>query len=316
MEDTNPETGSVQSMEINEAADALAKFRQAPQKDKPQTEAQAEAEPETEEVEGAEQSAESDVAETQEDEPGESEPEAVIEISLPSGDKITAEEAARGYLRQSDYTRKTQSLAEERKAIERDKAEVIPRLHQLVQALSAHQEQQPDWQKLALELDPHEYNQKRAEWEHKSILRHAAAEELKTHQARKLQNAQREVFTDLSKGDFEPEWKDEKKLTDGLSKIHAFATEFGVPAEMLGQIDNPVFVKILELARRQVEGKKAANIIAKVVKPKPKPELKAGAKKTTPQSERAIEQAKNRFNQTKTEEDAVAVLRAMRQRAS
>lgn len=44
------------------------------------------------------------------------------------GKEVTLKELHDGYLRQSDYTKKTQAIAEERKAIETAKAEIAPRL--------------------------------------------------------------------------------------------------------------------------------------------------------------------------------------------
>jgi hypothetical protein len=47
------------------------------------------------------------------------------EIEL-DGAKVSIEELTKGYLRQSDYTRKTQELAEQRKALEQTKSESEP----------------------------------------------------------------------------------------------------------------------------------------------------------------------------------------------
>jgi hypothetical protein len=56
----------------------------------------------------------------------EADPEATQEpeylFELEDGTKVTAEEAQKGYLRHSDYTKKTQSVAEERKAMEKHQA--------------------------------------------------------------------------------------------------------------------------------------------------------------------------------------------------
>lgn len=53
-------------------------------------------------------------------EPEEAEPEAPAQISLPDGTQVTLDEAVKGYLRQSDYSRKTQEVAGLRKSLEAD----------------------------------------------------------------------------------------------------------------------------------------------------------------------------------------------------
>lgn len=55
-----------------------------------------------------------------------------VKVKLSDGTEkeITLEEAASGYMQQSDYTRKTQALAEERRALAREHTERIGALHQ------------------------------------------------------------------------------------------------------------------------------------------------------------------------------------------
>lgn len=76
---------------------------------------------ETEEAEQVEETGETDTEDTEEEESGEPEEEVVIDGKP---EKVTKAELIKGYQRQADYTRKTQAVAEERKALEADRAKV------------------------------------------------------------------------------------------------------------------------------------------------------------------------------------------------
>lgn len=54
------------------------------------------------------------------EEPEAEEPDQPAQISLPDGSQVTLDEAVKGYLRQSDYTRKVTEIAQQRKALEAD----------------------------------------------------------------------------------------------------------------------------------------------------------------------------------------------------
>lgn len=104
-------------------------------KDEPVEDGQSEAieEEEISETEGAEQveeAEETDTEDTEEEESGEPEEEVVIDGKP---EKVTKAELVKGYQRQADYTRKTQAVAEERKALEADRA----KLDESVKALAA-----------------------------------------------------------------------------------------------------------------------------------------------------------------------------------
>lgn len=74
-----------------------------------------EAEPE------AEEDSESDDEEA-EDKPAKRQPGDDVTVKLDDGSQVTLRELKRGFLRQSDYTRKTQEVAETRRAIESERA--------------------------------------------------------------------------------------------------------------------------------------------------------------------------------------------------
>ncbi len=313
---------------------ALAKLRQArSQNDKPKTEADTDAADtdtevaattaETEEETGAAradtgadadaEAEQSDDNETQ-DNSGEPEAEAVI-IKLPNGEQVSAEEAAKGYLRQSDYTRKTQEVADMRRTIERERGEVLPKLAKLVSDMEAAAEKEPNWQELAQSLDPWEFQKRKAEYDAKTATRTAARAQLDAYQKAQLAQAQHLAREALSRGDFETSWKTPDGLKKGMEQIAAWAIDQGFPSEVLQSITDPSVIVTLEKARRYDESRKTKTEALKVVKDKPKP-IKPGAKPTASTAHRETQQLKNRFAQTKTQDDGMALLRKLRESAA
>ena len=129
-------------------------------------EASEETEEEGEELE-AEEESEDEVTEDEE-------AEFLFEVD---GQELSADELRKGYLRQSDYTKKTQSLSEQRKEIENLTEQYNSQLQQIqaerqqyiqhLQALSENQDTKKfdiDWDRLRLE-DPLEYVTKRQEFQ-------------------------------------------------------------------------------------------------------------------------------------------------------
>ena len=140
-------------------------------------EASEETEEEGEELE-AEEESEDEVTEDEE-------AEFLFEVD---GQELSADELRKGYLRQSDYTKKTQSLSEQRKEMENLTQQYGAQLQQIqaerqqyiqhLQALSENQDNTKfniDWDRLRLE-DPLEYVTKRQEFQEAK----EKAEELKT----------------------------------------------------------------------------------------------------------------------------------------
>jgi len=147
------------------------------------TESKAEEE-ETEEEESDEESEDEDEVtlgkedDTTEEVEAEAEeaPEDIVYHTEDGGD-VTLEELKRGYLRQSDYTKKTQDVAEGRKQLEADGQQLAAHQDSLAQnlemALNVVEPQlaafaKTDWDALATQ-DPYEYAEKRALYDQAQI---------------------------------------------------------------------------------------------------------------------------------------------------
>ena len=133
---------------------------------------------ETEEVEAAEDGDKEYVSEDieepeyEEDEPEEAPaPLEAIDIEVDGQTKrLTAAEVRDGILMRSDYTRKTQELANERKALEAERTEFQQFASQQVALIQELSEPEPDWNQLA-DDDPLGLPKKQLEWQQKQAKR-------------------------------------------------------------------------------------------------------------------------------------------------
>jgi len=125
-----------------------------------------EAEPDEDEAE--DDDVEDSEGEGEDEDDGESEPETVFELE--DGSKVDLDELKRGYLRQADYTRKTQEVAQARKQVEEAYKSRVQERQTLAENLSlALNVVEPqlaelaktDWDSLATQ-DPYAYAEKRA----------------------------------------------------------------------------------------------------------------------------------------------------------
>lgn len=126
------------------------------------TETSDEAEDGQAEDEEGEADTEDDDAEASDDD------QQLIEIE---GEKLPLEEVKLGYLRQADYTRKTQAVAEQRKAAEEERQYFASSLNSILTAVGADIQrfENVDWERAAAE-NPDQYRQAKAAYEQSSQL--------------------------------------------------------------------------------------------------------------------------------------------------
>lgn len=163
--------------------------------------------------------------------------------------KAQIAEAHKSGLRQADYTKKTQEIAEQRKAAEQETAKAREERTQYMQGLqkaqavleSQLQEQQKiDWQRL-LETDPVEYlkqqhlaqtrqaqlqqtYQQRQQLENQAQAEHQAA--LKAH----VESQRQELIAKI------PEWKDEAKLKAGATELMGYLKTQGLSEQEITSV--------------------------------------------------------------------------------
>ena len=138
------------------------------------------------------------VEEVEEDDPtDDSEEETVAETFDVDGESLTIEELKLGWLRQSDYTKKTQTLSEGRKANEAQSEQTHATMNALLAASGADLSrfEGVNWERVAVE-NPDGYQQAKANFEQtKSTYDYikAQADQYQTQEQQREDNAQKEA---------------------------------------------------------------------------------------------------------------------------
>jgi hypothetical protein len=248
---------------------------------------------------------------------------ATLEVD---GEETTVEELRNGYLRQKDYTRKTQELAESRKAfqaeiseIERERAEYAQLLPAMAQRIQQAAEQEPDWDKL-YDADPTMAAKAERQWRKQQEERQAQLEAVQSEQQRMQQlalekqqkmqqeylNQQRNILPEVI-----PEWRDKKVAATEATQIRDFLLNEGFSEQDVGGMTNATLVKLARKAMLYDRGQTRANEVkAKPSKPRTKT-LKSGSRASQPKRASAAQEAQNRARKTGRVQDAAAAIKAM-----
>ena len=302
---------------INEAQEALLSLLD-PEEEKPKAE---EAAP-TEEEESTEETQDESLEEDTPDEDGEEEegeesdefeesdeaeeteePEetTLYTVKVNGEDtEVTEDELIRGYSRQSDYTKKTQEIAEERRAIEaaqaqynselatlqQERQQYVDALSQVIQSSMAGLEQYNDidWPTLKAE-DPIEYITKRDEY--REMQENVRANQ---HRAAAVQQQQETEMRDVKKRVLQeehgklvsavPEWGDPTTQKKLATDIRTYAIDQGyTPEEIGGLVDHRSLIVLMKA--QKYDALQKADVKSKKVKNKPKVvRAGSGTKKT------------------------------------
>lgn len=254
---------------------------------------------------------------TDEDAP-EEEPEAEPLYTVKINGKeeqVTLQEALKGYQRNVDYTRKTEALSHERKAIAEELQQVQAERAQYTQVLTALQQQlsqgtqqEPDWQKL-YDTDPLEYVRQKDLWRERQERVQAAQFEQQRVQTLMAQEQQKQLQQMVQEGrqklvEAVPQWKDPKKWDADRGKLLEYGTKLGFTSEELNQTYDPRAVVALYKAMQY------DNLMANRPKPnQPKgPKVAtAGSAASAPRAASEVTRAKQRLANTGKVADAATL---------
>ena len=239
-------------------------------------------EPAEEEVEAeAEPEAEAEEVEEEKETPAEAEVRK-LKVKLDGMEQeMPEEEVVKGYLRQSDYTRKTQELSEARKRFEAEEVAAVreereyykQNVERLLSVLNElDPDREPDWVEESKRLAPEEFSQRYTAYK----SRQQAKEKLNAEHARMRelheQETSRERATRLAK-ELEaleaaiPEMKDPEKGKVLREDLTAYAKSLGFSDDDIGNIEDHRALVILDKARRYDESlKRRPTVEAKVEK--------------------------------------------------
>ena len=272
MADTDPQ-GSV-SMSVNEAAGAFLGLME------PQEAEQAT--PETPEPEEQVEASEPEELETQEVET-EPEPQRFRVKAAGEEREVTFDELVDGYQKGLDYTKKSQSVAEQRKAVEAERAAIeeakqardaySQRLSLIEQFLSKQNEGE-DLNALK-EVDPIGYAVKVAErTEREKQLAMVQAEQQRMAQQRFAEQQavlQQHIQQEAKRlAEVIPEYGDEKKGNEVKQTIRSFAKEVGFTDQELAQAYDSRQVQVLWMAAQYAKLQKQKPELTKKMQDAPK----------------------------------------------
>lgn len=307
-------TESPSRMSVSEAASILSKSRAA------KAEAPVEEvteEPALEAAEEIEEVVEEEVEEEPLQQEDDEDPElsvegpAAEEEELPSevealdidGELIPLEEVRKGYLRQSDYTKKRQAESDQLKQTMAHVEQRVNALDSLLMHLPRQEEpnwhhraqENPDWQleKLAWDQNQHAINN----------ATNALAQERKMA----LAQVQQKTYQELTDGTFKREWRDPNTLNEDLGRMQDFAAKIGFSPHEISAIDQPHHIKVLHLAMEALENRLHLKTTKKKLVKKPRV-IKPGSRSRMGNAQtRNNDALKAQFDKTPSVQNAAAM---------
>lgn len=192
--------------------------------------------------------------------------------------EVELDELRAGYSRQADYTKKSQALAEERKAFQQDRDAVILERQQYAQLLGALQQQlnvpdeaQPDFDAL-YEQDPIEATRLERQWTQRQKARQDKLQAIQLEQQRvdqanqqhQMQSMQALLQEEVQRlPEVIPEWKDEKLAATEREELREYLLSAGVAEEELQSLVRANHIKVLRKAMLYDRGQKRVKRAAK-----------------------------------------------------
>lgn len=241
---------------------------------------------------------------------------------LPDGTEVDDDELVRGYLRQSDYTKKTQALADSRKkldseeipAVQKERQEYAAGLTELRTLIEQSVPKEPNWAELKKTLEPGQFADKWAEWQqHQANLGTIKAEEQKAI-ARVAADQKTRDDAD-AKAAYErlmeliPEWKDDVKGKAERQDIVKYAETRGFTQQDIAGIRRPELFVVLRDAAAYAKIKSKTAVPPKGTKPASPVLRPGGANERVPAPATEFKKAITRLKKTGSENDAAASIR-------
>ena len=283
-----------------------------------------EAEETTEETEEEEAESEEET-EVEQEEQEESDSEFVLELD---GTKMNAEQIAKEWenrgLRQSDYTRKTQEIAEQKRVFETEQAQTLELQQKLSESLKEAEQvltsarQEPNWSELSQQLDPKRFNLVKTKWEegakqlaHIQEQRKAVAEkeqyDMLLAKQQHLQNENAKLL------DYFPTWQDPVVKNQAVAGLKDYMIEQGLTQEAIQNLNDNGSADAIKFLMKAKAYDELQNNMKKVKVTKQKKNVPTKAKSGTPTtkkdvSSKARDNAFAKLTKTGKIDDAVNLL--------
>jgi len=276
---------------IDAAQNAILGLMDSEEESPEEEEAPPTEEEESEPDESSDEEPESETEESEEEEFDEDEEEEARELGdddilLYKGEEYNIDDLVKGSLRQADYTRKTQALAEQRKQAEDFSSKYASEVEQIqaernyyVQSLQhlidgsmgeVDKFANLDWEQLKAE-DPLEYVSMKDEFRDRQERFHSIQHEQQQAQGRQeavvAQNYSQSLAEEGKKlEEALPEWKDPKLRQKLVTKLRSYAADQGFTEDELTSLSDSRSVMVLlkaqkydELQKTDVKSKKLRN---------------------------------------------------------
>jgi hypothetical protein len=329
-----PDSTSEKSLTVDSAAESvfgeyLSAFDEEYREDRETPQAEGEAEPEAPQADpedATEPSEETQAEQTDETEPTEPEPEEPAATPADQTkykvkvdgkeEEVTLEELAKGYSRTADYTRKTQEVAQHRKALEaetvaarQERAALAQNLKLIEQAIAEITPQEPDWEQLRIN-HPAEFPKVWAEWQQGEKDRALVAEQRAQVERRVAEDnyrarqekirAEQTLLVEAI-----PAWKDESVMKAEKAEMLKFAESLNYTADDLNSIDDHrALVLIRDAMKYRQSQEKKSTLIKQVEKVRTTRPGNATMTRTPPN---ALQRSLERLAKTGSREDAQSV---------
>lgn len=236
-------------------------------------------------------------------------------VTLGDGTQVTLAELKAGHLRQADYTRKTQTVAEERRQAQeiaarsqQQAAELAQQLQFVQQVAAQYLPKPPDPAMVHTDIfeytiQKEAYERKVAEFQQMAQIQQAAQQRAEMERQQRMAVEQKKFLERM------PELKDPAKFNSFKENVFKVLPEYGfTPEDTAGWLDHRVFALVSDAVkyRNIVNGKKAAVEQAKQAQPVMKPGTRNVAPASEAQSQK--QRAKEQFAKTRSVKDAGAIL--------
>lgn len=225
-----------------------------------------------------------------------------------AGNPVTAKEARLGYLRQADYTRKTQDLSQKTGQTMEARERAIGEIQKVTEALEdvevvmAQMAGSPPDPRLR-EQNPGEYAAQVADWQQRQQVIQAIRQR-RSQEATKLEQMQKAQMDDILAQERQklverlPEWSDPQTRQQELDKIaNHFMSEYGYTQEELGSVyDHRAMVvmrKAMLYDQLQAQG-------SKTLKDPPKGKIQKSKSRPKPKGTKRSRAADGRFQRDRS----------------
>ena len=235
--------------------------------------------------------------------------------------EVTLDEMKSSYMRQQDYTKKTQAIAEEKsklqaeqEAAQQDRLRYQQHLEQLVQQQQAQQPVEPDWDQL-YEQDPLEWMKQKEEFRSQKERNLELQQQHFQMQQQQQQEQQAQMQQHLAQQhqtlvDAIPEWKDPKVMQQEKAQIRDYAMTIGYSEQEVSQVYDARAVQALRhgmiASGLQGKGKVKLKSVAPAIRA-----VTPGSAPEQPRKQTSVHKAKIRLAKSGKMSDATEVFKQL-----